>query len=198
MLYKNNPKSFVRISPFTLVLLGAGLLLFQPLRGSAQLYFGGMDGTGSFVNDVLSANASQSSVGGFTFQGDVTSDPTLTINNTIVNTSSFAWTEYLVSVSMDQSFSIDSASVNTPADWTANIGLVTQNGPNYTGTIDYLAGTPVLPNGTLDFGFSVTFSLNSFTVGEMATPVPEPGAFGFLLMGGVLLCGAMLVKRQHA
>ena len=45
---------------------------------------------------------------------DSTTDPTLTINNSINNTSSFAWTEYVVNVAMNQSFSINSASVTAP------------------------------------------------------------------------------------
>ena len=75
---------------------------------------------------------------------DSTTDPTLTINNSINNTSSFAWTEYVVNVAMNQSFSINSAGVMAPGGWTANI---TQPGAPvsgiYTGTIDYLGGTPV-------------------------------------------------------
>lgn len=201
MLYKNNPKSFVKITPFTLVLLGAGLLLFQPLRSSAQIYFnGGMQDNGSagLAGDTLSVNAIQNSAGGFTYSGQVTSDPTLAINNSIGNTSSFAWTEYLVNVSMYQSFSISLPTV-TPADWTANI---TQPGApvdgTYAGTIDYLAGTPVPIGGTLDFGFTLTFGSDNFNLSEMATPVPEPSAFGFLLVGGLLLGGWMLARRQHA
>ena len=58
---------------------------------------------------------------GVTIVTDTTTDPTLTVNNSINNTSSFAWTEYIVSVAMNQSFSIDSAGVITPSGWTANI-----------------------------------------------------------------------------
>lgn len=48
-------------------------------------------------------------------------DPTLTIANAIDNDSSFAWTEYLVSVSMNTSFTILSAGVSVPSGWTAGI-----------------------------------------------------------------------------
>jgi hypothetical protein len=171
--------------------------MFQPLRGAAQIYFGGgMSGSSSFDNDVLSVNATQSSAGGFTFQGDV--DPTLTINNTVVNTSAFAWTEYDVSVTMNQSFSIDSASVSTPADWATIIGPVLPVGSNYTGMINYVAGTPVAVNGTLAFGLQITFDNSIFSFSETANPVPEPGALGFLLLGGLLLGGRMIARRQRA
>ena len=77
---------------------------------------------------------------------DTTTDPTLTINNSINNTSSFAWTEYVVNVAMNQSFSIDSAGVIAPVRLDGQSSLrqpgLTVSG-NYTGTIDYLGGTPV-------------------------------------------------------
>ena len=148
----------------------------------------------------------QSSFGGMglTILTDTPTDPTLTVNNSINNTSSFAWTEYIVNVAMNQSFTINSAGVVAPGGWTA---AITQPGAPvagiYTGTIDYLGGTPVaiypLLNSSLNFGYQVTFSgSTSYSLTETANPVPEPGAWSFLTAGGLLLGGWTVAKRRSA
>ena len=132
------------------------------------------------------------------------SDPTLTINNSINNQSSFVWTEYIVSVAMNQSFTINMASATAPAGWTASI---TQPGAPvagiYTGVIDYVGGTPVAiypgANSILDFGYQVTFSgSTSYSLTESANPVPEPTIAAFLLISGTLLGGWMVARRRTA
>ena len=148
----------------------------------------------------------QSSFGsiGLIVMADTPSDPTLTVNNSINNTSSFAWTEYIVSVAMNQGFTINSAGVVAPGGWTASI---TQPGAPvagiYTGTIDYLGGTPVsiypLLNSTLNFGYQVTFSgSTSYSLTQSANPVPEPGPWSFLTAGGLLMGGWILARRWQA
>jgi PEP-CTERM motif len=161
------------------------------------------DGTGA---QSVGVSGWQSSFGSMemTILTSSAQDPTLTINNSINNTSSFAWTEYVVSVAMNQIFTIDSASVSTPPGWTASI--TAPSGPdisgNYTGTIDYLGGTPVAtsgPNNVLDFGYSVTFSgSTSFSLTQTANPVPEPGALNFLMVGGLLAGGWATARRRRA
>jgi hypothetical protein len=147
----------------------------------------------------------QSSFGamGLNIITDTPTDPTLTVNDSINNTSSFAWTEYVVNVAMNQSFSINSAGVVAPGGWTANI---TQPGAPvsgvYTGTIDYLGGTPVsiypALNSTLNFGYQVTFSgSTSYSLIQSATPVPEPGALGLLMTSGLLVGGRTLSRRRQ-
>ncbi|MGA3284071.1 MAG: PEP-CTERM sorting domain-containing protein [Verrucomicrobiota bacterium] len=129
-------------------------------------------------------------------------DPTLTIANTIDNDSTFVWTEYIVNVSMNTSFSILSAAATAPPSWTANI---TQPGLPvagiYTGTIDYLAGTPVAiapdPNSELDFSYQVHFSgATEYSLTESVIPVPEPGTLGLLMVGGLLLGGRAMARRR--
>ena len=136
----------------------------------------------------------------FTITTDTPSDPTLTINNSINNTSSFAWTEYIVNVAMNQAFSIDSAGVIAPSGWTANI---TQPGAPvggvFTGTIDYLGGTPVSifpdSNSTLNFGYQITFAgATQYSLTQTANPVSEPGAFALLMFGMLLFSGWMASK----
>ena len=152
----------------------------------------------------VGVNGSQSSFGemGLTILTDTPSDPTLTINNSIDNESSFVWTEYIVNVAMSQTFSINSAGVVAPSGWTAKI--TQPGGPVsgiYTGTIDYVGGTPVSiypgPNSVLDYGYQVQFSgATQYSLTESASPVPEPGAFNLLMAGG-LLGGWTVAKCRH-
>jgi hypothetical protein len=128
-----------------------------------------------------------------------TTDPILTIDNSINNSTSFDWTEYVVTVSMNQAFSITSASVTIPGDWSYTITTPTFVSPgDYAGTIDYLGGTPVLNGGTLDFGYVVSFSgSQSYSLTESVQAVPEPGVFSLLMSGGVLLGGWLVAKRRQ-
>lgn len=143
---------------------------------------------------------SSSGTMGTTLTADSTTDPILTIDNSINNTSSFAWTEYIVTVSMNQSFSINSASVTVPGDWLATI--TAPSGPdisgNFTGSIDYKGGTPVAINGTLDFGYVVQFTgATQYSLTESVQAVPEPGAFSLVMAGGLLLGGWTVAKRRQ-
>lgn len=153
----------------------------------------------------LAINGTQSNFGsmGISILTDKPTDPTLTINESIQNDCSFNWTGYDLSVSMDQSFSINSAGVIAPAGWTATISA--PSGPVdgiYTGTIDFAGGTPVGiepgPDSTLDFGYEVTFSGSTqYSLTETANPVPEPATFGLLMVGGLLIGGWTIAKRRN-
>jgi hypothetical protein len=159
----------------------------------------------SGTDQSVAINGFQSTFGsiGLTIMTDTPADPTLTVNNSINNQSSFAWTEYIVSVAMNQTFTINSAGVVAPGGWTANI---TQPGAPvagvYTGTIDYLGGTPVAIypglNSILNYGYQITFSgSTSYTLTESANPVPEPGILGLSLVGGTLMGGWLVARRQR-
>jgi hypothetical protein len=160
----------------------------------------------SSANQSVSLSGYQNNYGsiGLGITTDTSTDPTLTINNSINNQSSFAWTEYIVSVAMNQSFTISTAAATAPPGWTAGI---TQPGAPvagiYTGIIDYVGGTPVAnspgPNNILNFGYSVTFSgSTSYSLTESANPVPEPNMAAFLLISGTLLGGWMIARRRSA
>jgi hypothetical protein len=153
----------------------------------------------------VDVNGFQSGFGsiGLTILTDTAADPTLTVNNSIDNETSFVWTEYVVNVAMNQSFSINSAGVVAPGGWTANI---TQPGAPvsgiYTGTIDYVGGTPVAiypgANSILNYGYQVTFGgSTSYSLTESANPVPEPGMLGLSLVGGTLMVGWLVARRQR-
>jgi len=221
MMNRSNRKNSGRSGKFTLVCAGVCLLIFQTFGGSAQTviytYGGGIspdnsspptftdDGAG---NQTLTFDGVQSSSGmfGVNVLSATSPDPTLTVNESIDNTSSFVWTEYILGVSMNQTFTINSAGVTAPSGWTA--AITPPSGPVggiYTGTIDYYmvaGGTPVAiypaPNSTLYYGFQLTFNNSTYSVTESATPVPEPGSFSFLLVGGLLLGGRMFAKRRQA
>lgn len=173
---------------------GGGFYCYAPVLSTDS-------GTGA---QSLGINGTQSGLGslGLSILTDTAYDPTLTINESINNESSFTWTGYNLSISMNQSFSIGSAGVSAPAGWTATI--TAPSGPVagiYTGTIDFVGGTAVGifpgPNSTLDFGYQVTFSgATQYTLTESANPVPEPGAFNLLIAGGLLFCGWTVTLRR--
>jgi len=140
---------------------------------------------------------------GFTILTDTPTDPILTINSSIDNESSFTWTAYIVNVAMNQIFSINSAGVIAPSGWTA---IITQpSGPVngiYTGTIDYVGGTPVAiypgQNSILNYGYQIQFSgATQYTLTESVNPVPEPGVFDVSLAGALSLGAWTVVTRRH-
>lgn len=169
---------------------GGGLYCYAPVFNSTAQSVG------------LTGNQSSYGSIGLSITTDTTTDPTLTVNNSINNDSTFVWTEYVVNVAMNQSFSINSAGVVAPAGWTANI--TQPGGPvggSYIGTIDYMGGTPVAiypgTDSTLNYGYQVTFSgSTSYSLTESATPVPEPNLPGLLMVGGGLVGGRMAIKRR--
>jgi hypothetical protein len=188
--------------------LGASLCQASITSIPAWNYSGGLYCYSPLFNGTdqsVGINGYQSSFGsiGLTIMTDTPGDPTLTVNNSIDNETSFAWTAYVVSVAMNQSFTINSAGVVAPAGWTA---LITQpSGPVsgiYTGTINYVGGTPVAiypgANSILNYGYQVTFSgSTSYSLTESANPVPEPSTWGFSLIGGILTGGWLVAKRRR-
>jgi hypothetical protein len=167
--------------------------------GGGVYCYGSLDTASQTVSWAGSQNASSGSMGVALFANSTT-DPILTIGNSINNTSSYAWTGYIVDISMNQTFSISSANVTLPAGWTANITAPT--GPdihgNFNGVIDYVGGTPVAVNGTLDFGYVVSFTgLTQYSLTESVQAVPEPGTFSFLAASGLLIGGWAMAKRRQ-
>jgi hypothetical protein len=167
--------------------------------GGGVYCYGSLDTASQSVSWTGSQDASAGSMG-VTLFANSPSDPILTIGNSINNTSSFAWTGYVVDISMNQNFSINSANVTVPSGWTANITAPT--GPdingNFNGVIDYVGGAPVAVNGTLDFGYVVQFNGSmQYSLTESVQAVPEPGTFSFLAAGGLLVGGWTMAKRRQ-
>lgn len=126
------------------------------------------------------------------------SDPTLTLNSTINNDTGFAWTAYDVNVYMSSTFTLSAENVTLPPDWTA---AITQspvwNGSQYEGKLEFTGVTPVANGDNLDFGYTISFSgYTSFTFCQEMIPVPEPGTFGFLSAGALLLGGFLAAGRR--
>jgi hypothetical protein len=133
------------------------------------------------------------------FTTDTPLDPTVRIIEDISNDTTFAWTDYHITIGMSQSFSFVSSGLLSPAGWTATVtavspGLMPNGGPmGYVGTVNYLKG----PTGyaidigdTGTFGFKVSF-LGSIAYCTQQIPTPEPTTI--LLLG----LGAMSVIRRR-
>ncbi|MGA2070758.1 MAG: PEP-CTERM sorting domain-containing protein [Sedimentisphaerales bacterium] len=135
--------------------------------------------------------------GYFTTSGPL--DPTVRIQEGIDNDTAFAWTDYHITIGMDNStFSIfDPAGLVMPAGWTAVVtapvpgNMPNGGGPGYVGIIDYYMGTggsPVAINGSADFGFKISFTgtgTTSFSTEQI--PTPEPATIGLLGLGAMAL-----------
>jgi len=126
-------------------------------------------------------------------------DPNFSTTLDIVNTSGFAWTGYLVDVSMNNTFTISNAVVNLPVGWTA---MVTQPGAPvlgvYTGHIIYSGGPVVAINDHFNFGYDVGFAGGpNINFNQVLTPVPEPAALSLLGIGGLLVAGLRATRRQR-
>lgn len=136
------------------------------------------------------------------FTTDTTLDPTVRILQGIDNDTTFAWTDYHITIGMNNpTFAISSTSgLVMPAGWYAVVtapvaGLMPNNGgPGYVGVIDYYIGTgsAVGIGDSADFGFKFSFQgqLNTAFSTEQI-PTPEPTTI--LLLG----LGAMSVIRRR-
>jgi hypothetical protein len=131
------------------------------------------------------------------FQTDTELDPTVRILEDITNDTTFAWTDYHITIGMTQSFSF--LGLTAPAGWAASIvgpaaGYIPNGGPmGYVATINYVMGTggsPIDIGGDDIFGFKVSF-LGSTNFSTEQIPTPEPTTI--LLLG----LGAMSVIRRR-
>lgn len=128
-------------------------------------------------------------------------DPTLKIDNSIDNQTSFAWTQFTVNLTMDVSFTLTNVAVTTPGDWGVVSFDQTANftGSNYLATVVYNIGAAIATNGTIDFGYWVKFSGSpSYTITQEMIPVPEPASWAMVALGAVALLSTRRLCRRSS
>jgi hypothetical protein len=135
------------------------------------------------------------------FTTDTELDPTVRILEDVSNDTTFAWTDYHITIGMTKAFSFVDAGLMMPAGWYAVTGSVLSGQPlpgdispgtGWVGTINYYQGTGATVDIGSDgiFGLKVSFlgSTNFYTA---QVPTPEPTTI--LLLG----LGAMSVIRRR-
>lgn len=120
---------------------------------------------------------------------DTPNDPSLTLLHSINNDTGLTWTDYHLEITLSETFAISNVTVDN--GWTSVVTAPTQVGSDWIGYIDYYSGTPILNGGTLNFGYTMTFT-GSVSFTEDLTPstsVPEPTTATCFLLGlGALVC----------
>jgi len=130
------------------------------------------------------------------FTTDSPLDPTVRILEGVENDTTFAWSDYHITIGMNNpTFAISSTSgLVMPAGWYAVVtapvpgNMPNGGGPGYVGIIDYFIGTgaPVAMSGSADFGFKISFTGSTIFSTEQI-PTPEPATIGLLGLGAMAL-----------
>ncbi|MFA5251887.1 MAG: PEP-CTERM sorting domain-containing protein [Phycisphaerae bacterium] len=135
-------------------------------------------------------------VGDFTTDNEL--DPTVRIIEDVENDTTFAWTDYHITMGMSHTFSFVSSGLMMPEGWTAVLssitaGTIPNGGSGYIGTIDYYQsdGDVIDIGDTGTFGFKVSF-VGSTSFCTEQVPTPEPATIGLLGLGAL----AILRKRK--
>ena len=203
---------------FVLIAL-AGLIVCSISRANITGIYWWDDGSGAIIcsstnwnsaDSVLSMAGSQSGPGQMNgwVKTDSPDDPTLTLSGAVDNDTGFAWTSYQVNVYMSVLFSfvapgpsVDNPAPDTPPDdnwFVSGVVAPAWNGSQYEGTLYFSAGTPVNIGDELDFTYSIHFaSATQYSFTQEMIPVPEPGAFGLMMVGGFALGGLAWKRRGN-
>jgi len=122
---------------------------------------------------------------------DSEADPSLNLLHSIDNDTGFTWTDYHLKITLNKTFSLSNVTVDN--GWSPVITAPTQVGSDWIGYIDYYAGTPIINGGTLDFGYTMTFTGGASFSEELTPTVPEPGTFALMACG---LAGLLVMRRR--
>jgi hypothetical protein len=131
------------------------------------------------------------------FQSDTELDPTVKVLQDMDNDTTFAWTDYHITVYMESTFSL--AAYSAPVGWTTVITGPTggqplpSGGTGWVGMVDYYIGTgdPVAIGDSAIFGYKLTFT-GTVQYCTQQYPTPEPMTLGLLGFGAL----ALMQKRR--
>ncbi|MGA2915521.1 MAG: PEP-CTERM sorting domain-containing protein [Sedimentisphaerales bacterium] len=126
------------------------------------------------------------------FTTDTELDPKVLIDETVENDTTFAWTDYHITIGMTKTFSF--LSVIAPEDWTYDTTPVVAGtipnggGPGWVGTVNYYVGTgsPIAIGDDGEFGLKVSFT-GSVAFATQQVPTPEPATLALLSIGALVL-----------
>ena len=159
-------------------------------------------GTGEYLLDMDGAQHGYPAHLAGDFTTDESGDPTVRILEGIDNDTSFAWSDYHITIGMNNiTFAISSTSgLVMPAGWFAVVtapvagNMPNNGGPGYVGIIDYYIGTgsAVAINDSADFGFKISFT-GSTVFSTEQIPTPEPATVILLGLGAV-----SVIRRKRA
>ena len=131
---------------------------------------------------------------------DTDTDPSLTLNHTIDNDTTFVWTDYHLKITLNKTFTLSGVNISN-FGWTSVVTTPSQVGSDWIGYIDYYAGNPVPIGQILTFGYTMNFT-GSVSFSEELTPtssVPEPTTAGCFLLGlGALVCSRRFNRNKQA
>lgn len=146
---------------------------------------------GTYDMSVGSAQYDGTSQLNMSFTTNTTTDPSILINDSFNNDTTFAWTAYDVNVLMPNMFTLSNVQSLTPNSWSPTIGPEFYNAglSEYEYQITFSGPNPIQVGQNFNYQYQINFSgLTSYQFSEQQTPVPEPASLGVVVLLGIV-CG---------